>query len=226
MPTGQQQNGVTEIIEWVNDTLGVKLPAFQYLVSGSIACRLFNSLFPNTIPSHMIRYKNVQVYERQLNFILLQDAITSKRLVPPPEINFDDIVHGNKLGITNLYRWLKELDKNRQTNTKRGSDKKKGMRIQHKATYYYDDRGDLQSIEHKPSAGLTERPMNSRGEIRTADSDIAKLRQDISQLTDPPFLTNELIDSDFKMLNEQEHQVLQSLEELEGRLNSMRVKHQ
>ena len=166
-----------------------------------------------------------------MNYIVLQDALYSKQISIPEELDFHDVIHGSKLSTMNLYRWLVELYQKEQCATSPSKTKNISpdkLRIQHLSTMYYDDKGDLKSIEHKiqtprPTPRQLKPPkVDEEPNLATIGLPSSKSTPIVVRGPKLPLKQTPNSDFDFDLLAQEEHQILRSLKALDAQLLAKR----
>jgi len=75
----------SELIEWVNSLLSLRIGKVEECATGAIHCQIVDSLFPRKIKMSKVNFGAKYDHEYAVNFKLVQDAFTKlgvKKIVP------------------------------------------------------------------------------------------------------------------------------------------------
>ena len=192
------------IVTWLNSTLQDSPTSIQSLFSGEAACRVWNLLFPQCkIPMHLVARKNVLT--TGTNFLLLHSVI-SRHLLPPYDCPISShswlaIVQGHEQSILNLYRWLLELHGEMGSSSSTNAITKP---FQLESIYTFSSNGQV--VQEVVSDFIAPEKSSIR-------------REEDSETFATPYLPKISTSNSRDILySDQEEQVLQSLSQLERRL--------
>lgn len=97
--------GRKELIDFFNDTLGLKLTKIEQTASGAVACQLTEMVFPNSIPLSRINWQAKSDYEYVQNYKLLQVAFTKNRV--QRHVDVDKLIRAKYQDNLEFCQWLK-----------------------------------------------------------------------------------------------------------------------
>jgi len=93
-----------EIIDWINDTLQVKIKALGDLGEGSHYCQLMDMMFPGTINMKKVKWSCRHETEKYGNFKILQEAF--KRVAIDKKVPINDMIKGNLKANLEFMQWF------------------------------------------------------------------------------------------------------------------------
>lgn len=97
--------GKTEILGWINDSLGLRLNKVEETCNGAVACQLLDVLHPGLISMAKIDFNARDEYQMLSNYKVLQDAFT--KLKVDKHIEVAKLVKGRPLDNMEFMQWFR-----------------------------------------------------------------------------------------------------------------------
>eukprot|EP00976_Prorocentrum_cordatum_P116950 1196233-Prorocentrum_minimum.AAC.11 len=138
--------GRTELLKWINTTLGLSLTKIEQCAPGSVACQLMDVLHPGMVPLNKVNFNAKNEYEYVNNYKILQTVFDKLNIAKHVEVN--KLIKGKALDNLEFMQWLKKhFDQSVGT----------GKRLED-----YDPAARRVQAGAKTNAGTTHRPSSAR----------------------------------------------------------------
>jgi RP/EB family microtubule-associated protein len=113
--------GRTELLDWLNSTLQLKLSKIEETASGAVACQIFDLLFPNTVHMSKVNWGARSEWEFIGNYKVLQAACD--KVGVDRKIEVDRLIKARQQDNLEFMQWLKKFfDDNASAATKEPYD--------------------------------------------------------------------------------------------------------
>jgi len=97
----------TELLEWVNGLLAVKLPKVEDCATGAIYCQIVDACFPGTVKMSKVNWMARSDHEFIPNFKLLQAAFDRNNI--EKHIAVDQLIRAKYQDNLEFFQWMKAL---------------------------------------------------------------------------------------------------------------------
>jgi microtubule-associated protein, RP/EB family len=104
--------GRKELLDFVNDTLGLKLQKIEQTASGAVACQLFDIMYPGSIAMAKVNWAARSDYEFIQNYKILQGGFNKhhvQRHVDVDKVRHRCVFHRHALNFTSLPRLVSSM---------------------------------------------------------------------------------------------------------------------
>mmetsp|Transcript_19074 Transcript_19074/g.26845 ORF Transcript_19074/g.26845 Transcript_19074/m.26845 type:complete len:187 (-) Transcript_19074:963-1523(-) len=99
--------GKRQLLEWVNDFLGLELKKVEELHSGWAYCQLVDAIFPGQVKISKVDFHAKFDYEYLKNFKVMQDVFTRNQVKKP--VPMDKLIKGKYQDNFEFLQWFKSF---------------------------------------------------------------------------------------------------------------------
>ena len=97
--------GRKEIIDFINNTLELRLTKVEDTASGAVACQLLDIMYPNTVPMNKVDWSAKQSTEYLHNYKILQTCFTKLRI--DRHVDVDRLITAKYMDNLEFMQWFK-----------------------------------------------------------------------------------------------------------------------
>ena len=97
--------GRKEIIDFINNTLELRLTKVEDTASGAVACQLLDIMYPNTVPMNKVDWSAKQSTEFLHNYKILQTCFTKLRI--DRHVDVDRLITAKYMDNLEFMQWFK-----------------------------------------------------------------------------------------------------------------------
>eukprot|EP00775_Hariotina_reticulata_P003153 gene3153-3430_t len=97
--------GRSELLNWINSTLGLRLNKVEETCNGAVACQLLDALYPSTVPMKKVDFNAKNEYDMINNYKVLQDVLN--KLKVDKHVEVAKLIKGRPLDNTEFMQWFK-----------------------------------------------------------------------------------------------------------------------
>ncbi|KAG1676045.1 hypothetical protein FOA52_014910 [Chlamydomonas sp. UWO 241] len=97
--------GKTEILGWIENTLGLRLAKVEDTANGAVACQLLDAMHPGVVPMKKVDFNAKNEYDMLSNYKVLQSVF--EKLNVPKHIEVAKLIKGRPLDNIEFMQWLK-----------------------------------------------------------------------------------------------------------------------
>ena len=97
--------GRKEIMDFINDTLELRLNKVEETASGCVACQLLDMMYPNTVPMSKVNWSANKDFEYVGNYKILQTCFTKLHI--DRHIDVDRLISGKYMDNLEFMQWFK-----------------------------------------------------------------------------------------------------------------------
>jgi len=97
--------GRVELLNWINDFLGLEYTKIEQTCSGSAACQIIDALYPGKVPLRKVIFNAKHEYEYINNFKILQKVFDELHI--DKRIDIEKLVKGKSQDNLEFIQWLK-----------------------------------------------------------------------------------------------------------------------
>ncbi|KAF6253446.1 calponin homology domain-containing protein [Scenedesmus sp. NREL 46B-D3] len=97
--------GRSELLSWINSTLGLRINKVEETANGAVACQLMDALFPGVVPMKKVDFNAKNDYDMINNYKVLQDVFNKLGVEKHCEVA--KLIKGRPLDNTEFMQWFK-----------------------------------------------------------------------------------------------------------------------
>lgn len=97
--------GRKEIVDWVNETLGLTITKIEDTAFGAIACQVFDIIYPGQLPMSKVNWAAKASHEYIPNYKLMQTVMTKNHI--DKFVDVDRLIKGRYQDNLEFMQWLK-----------------------------------------------------------------------------------------------------------------------
>jgi len=99
--------GRKDVLDWINNTLGLNLAKIEQTASGAVACQLLDSMYPGTVAMHKVSWEAKVDYEFVQNYKVLQSGFNKHKI--NRHIEVDKLVRAKYQDNLEFMQWFKRF---------------------------------------------------------------------------------------------------------------------
>lgn len=96
--------GRAELLEWVNELLGIDYDKVEDMANGAAFCQIIDAIHPGTVPLGRVNYNAVTEAEMVENYKILQDAFAKNGI--SQYIDVATLCKGRYMAALELFQWI------------------------------------------------------------------------------------------------------------------------
>ncbi|XP_067228552.1 DNA (cytosine-5-)-methyltransferase 3 beta, duplicate b.2 [Chanodichthys erythropterus] len=105
--TGDERNNLSQLLDWLNDTLQATFSQVEHTCSGAAFCQLMDIIHPGSIDINKVKFTAKENTDILNNFNLLQEAFNKAQIKKELELKL--LVNGDTLKTLDLLTWFKDM---------------------------------------------------------------------------------------------------------------------
>ncbi|KAG1962003.1 DNA (cytosine-5)-methyltransferase 3B [Pimephales promelas] len=105
--TGDEKHNLSELFDWLNDTLQATFSQVEHTCSGAAFCQLMDIIHPGSIDIKKVKFTAKENIDILNNFSLLQEAFNKAQIKKDLELKL--LVNGDTLKTLDLLTWFKNM---------------------------------------------------------------------------------------------------------------------
>mmetsp|Transcript_13995 Transcript_13995/g.30263 ORF Transcript_13995/g.30263 Transcript_13995/m.30263 type:complete len:275 (+) Transcript_13995:190-1014(+) len=95
----------SDLLNWINDTLGMRLTKIEETANGAVACQLMDALHPGVVPIKKVDFNAKNEYDMINNYKVLQEVFTKMNVAKHVEVS--KLIKGRPLDNIEFMQWAK-----------------------------------------------------------------------------------------------------------------------